>query len=248
MDSYALVALVLWPATVLLAALLNMLVSWTFSWGELIIDYIAGFLIGSVFYVAYDGKPDAAVQVLLVLSHGLFGVLHAAGASLVADPQDAFLLGATWTVLGTTLSAALDRAATALGAEGGVGGFFLSLLIFLIKAPFALVTSGIGVFLWLICLFRSLAPGGKVGFAGGVFWCEWNNTDTNGEWTTSFGVAVQSWKNTFAKCMAHELYHTRQYIYLRDWLMPFWVIGELVRLIAGRSNKANAIEAAAYDL
>jgi hypothetical protein len=248
MDSYALVALVLWPATVLLAALLNMLVSWTFSWGELILDALAGFLIGSVFYVAYDGRPDAAVSVLLVLSHGLFGVLHVAGVGLVADPKDAFLLSAFWTVLGTTLSGALDRGAVALGAEGGVGGFFLSLLIFLIKAPFALVTSSVGLLLWLIGLFRSLAPGGKVGFAGGIFWAEWNNTSTSGEWTTSFGVAVHSWKNAFSLAMAHELYHTRQYIYLRDWLMPFWVLGEVVRLIARNSNKANPIEAAAYNL
>lgn len=60
----------------------------------------------------------------------------------------------------------------------------------------------------------------------------------------------------------HELYHTRQYIYMSDWLIPFWLVGAIWGAISGASagedagrmataakgHVGNPIEIAAYKL
>ena len=105
-----------------------------------------------------------------------------------------------------------------------------------------------GLLIWLAGVVRSFfGTGGRVGFLGGIFYTEWNRDDTDGEWTTTVGCTVQSWKNRFSRVIQHELYHTRQCIYLHDFMMPAWLVGELVRVIASRTaNRDNPIERAAY--
>lgn len=46
MDDVYVITFLFWPAVVLLSAGINMLVSWTFSWSELIFDLLIGFVAG----------------------------------------------------------------------------------------------------------------------------------------------------------------------------------------------------------
>lgn len=244
-DNYFLVALLYWPLALLIAAGLNMLIWWTFSWSELLMDYAIGVVIGTLFFVYTHGSTSWPVAGLLIMSHGLFGVLHVTGS--LADPGQFFWASAGATVGCSLIAAALDRAAVKAGKTMTFPRALLSLLIFFFKAPFSLVTSAVGLLIWLAGLIRSfIGTGGAVGFLAGVLYAEWNNTDTSGEWTTTVGFTVHSWKNTFDDVMEHELYHSRQCIYLHDWMIPAWLLGELLRVIFRRGQKDNPIERAAY--
>src|SRR5688500_12362305 len=70
-------AFLAWPGVILVCALINMLCQWSFSWSELILDYLAGVVIGELFYVGTDRKAEFAAHFYLVFSQGLFGLLHA---------------------------------------------------------------------------------------------------------------------------------------------------------------------------
>ncbi len=247
MDNYFLLAFVLWPLVVLLAALLNMLIWWTFSWTELIMDYVVGFVIGAVVYAYISGTTSWPVALLLVMSQGLLGVLRLGG--FLADPVQFFWVSAGATLGATLLAAALDRGAVAAGKTMSFPRALLSLVILPFKAPFALLTSGVGLLIFLAGVVRSFfGDDGRVGFLAGMLYAEWDRSNTDGEWTTTIGCTTQSWKNKFEGVMEHELYHSRQYIYLHDWLIPAWVVGEVLRLIAGKDQKANPIERAAYTI
>jgi hypothetical protein len=219
-DNLALVALVLWPAVVLVAALLNMLLAWTFSWSELVIDYLAGVVIGVCFYFGTVGQVSGIEHFFLMVSTGLFGLLKWAGVSALADPQTLFLVTAIAVIGATLLAGALDHAALALGTQMSVGGGFLSALIFPIKLPFALVTSAVGLVLGLIGLVVGLVNrNGSFGFLGGVFYFEWG---LPGLHATTFGCVVNVFAGRMSSVLGHELYHSRQYIYLHDWLGVFY--------------------------
>ena len=55
-DNVWLLAFLIWPAVIIGAALLNMLISWTFSWSELVMDYLIGAVIGVCFYFGMNGE------------------------------------------------------------------------------------------------------------------------------------------------------------------------------------------------
>lgn len=46
MDNFFVLAFVFWPVVVLLCAGINMLATRTFSWSELVFDYVIGLLMG----------------------------------------------------------------------------------------------------------------------------------------------------------------------------------------------------------
>ena len=98
--------------------------------------------------------------------------------------------------------------------------------------------------------------------AGGAFFAEFKPT-ASGFHATTLGFAINTWFGNTP--LQHELYHTRQYIYMGDWLTPFWVVGMLWGVIsaaisgtaistsvafAADSSKevGNPIEVAAYHM
>lgn len=219
-DSLALMAFVLWPAVVIVAALLNMLLAWTFSWSELVIDYLVGVLIGVCFHFGTVGEVSGIEHFFLMVSTGLFGLLKWVGVGALADPQTLFLVSAGSVVGATLLTGALDHATLALGTRMSVGGGFLSALTLPFKAPFALVTTAVGLVIGLIGVIVGLANRrGGFGFLGGVFYFEWGYPNIH---ATTFGAVVNVFAGRMSDVLGHELYHTRQYIYLHDWLGVFY--------------------------
>ncbi|PKM44475.1 MAG: hypothetical protein CVV05_12085 [Gammaproteobacteria bacterium HGW-Gammaproteobacteria-1] len=238
-DNVALVALVLWPAVILIAALINMLFAMTFSWSELVIDYLIGVVIGVCFYFGTTGQVSGIEHFFLMLSTGLFGLLKWAGVDALADPQVLFLVAAGSVIGATLLTAALDYAALALGTTMSVGGGFLSAFIFLLKAPFAMVTTVVGLVIGLIGVIVGLVNGkGGFGFLGGVFYFEWGRGGPGDVHATTFGSVVNVFAGKMSSVMAHELYHSRQYIYLHDWLGVFYfTVAGLWGLISSAAAK-----------
>lgn len=101
-----------------------------------------------------------------------------------------------------------------------VGGGFLSFLIFLFKAPFAMVTSAVGLLIGIIgIIIGAIAGNPGFGFLGGILYFEWG---FSGHYGTTFGFVVNVFKGNMAKMIDHELYHSRQYIYMHDWLGVFY--------------------------
>ena len=225
MDNYAVVALLLWPAVVLACAGINMLVSWTFSWSELVFDLLIGVLAGTFLFLGTRPDPDGATAFFFVFSHGLFGLLwlSSEGFKRAMGSPETFIWVMAGIRLGATLwAAAWDHVSQRLGAKLGPGEVFFSLLVCPAKLPFSWVTSGVGLLIWIAGLFNAIFGKGKAGFAGGVFFCEFAPGAGNYHATT-VGFTVHTWEgNTPFK---HELYHTRQYIYMGDWMIPFWLLG-----------------------
>ncbi len=268
MDNIYLLMFLIWPGVVLAAALLNMLVSWTFSWQELVIDYLIGLAIGLCFYYGKAADASTAENLFLMVSTGVFGLLKWAGVEALQDPSTLFGWTASWMVGGTLVSTALDRGAVAIGRNMSIGGGFLSGLIFCIKIPFALITTSVGLVLGLIGLIVGKVNGkGGFGFLGGAFYFEWGTSGTS---ATTFSSIVNVWGGKMSDpvhsqhLLDHELYHTRQYIYMQDWLgVIYFTIAPLWGLIssAASSSSFNAsrafsasgevgspIEVAAYKL
>jgi len=220
MDNLFLTAFVLWPGVILVAALLNMLVWWSFSWSELVIDYLIGMVIGLCFFYGTADDATALNHFLLTLSQGLFGLLKWVGVSALDDRQTLFVISAACTGGATLLTAALDHAALAVGRRMSVGGGILSFFIFLFKAPFAILTSAVGLLIGLIgVIVGTINKKGGFGFLGGVFYFEWGLSHTH---ATTFGWIVNVFRGRMADVIDHELYHTRQFIYLHDWLGIFY--------------------------
>jgi len=59
MDNFAVLTFLFWPAVVLVCAGINMLITWTFSWSELVFDYFIGVALGACFYAGtrHDAGP-----------------------------------------------------------------------------------------------------------------------------------------------------------------------------------------------
>lgn len=228
-ENGTLIAFAIWPAVIVGSALINMLISWTFSWSELIIDYMIGVVIGITFYYGTVGEVTGVEHFFLTVSTGIFGLLKWVEVEKLREPETLFLVCAVATVGSVLLTAALDRGAAALKNPESPGGVILSILIFPMKAPFALITSLLGLILGGIGMIAmairksSASPGavtkGGVAFIGGTIFFDWG---LSGRHATTFGSVVNVFKGRTAKVIEHELYHSRQYIYLRDWLGVFY--------------------------
>ena len=270
-DNVALMGLLVWPAVVLGCALGNMLISWTFSWSELVMDYFVGLFIGIFFVAGTEADAGALTSFFLTASHGVFGLLKWWGVEALADPETLFWWSAGAMGAATVWSAALDHGAVAIGT--GVGGAFYSILLLPVKLAFALFTTVVGLLIMIVGVIARAAKGGTdngddwFALAGGALFMGWGNTGTH---ATTFGVAVNVFNGDIADVVEHELYHTRQYIYLHDWLGIFYftfaalwgVISAKIHAdssgtsfdaalafraeVDGASEVGNPIEAAAY--
>lgn len=211
----------IWPGVVLVSALLNMGLWGEFGATELIADYVIGFTLGVFFWLFVRNDERSFVKsFFLVFSHGLFGLLRV--FNIIPNTKLLFWWSAGATVGATLLTAALDHAAVGIGTTMSAGGVLIGILIFLLKAPFSLFTSAIGLLIFIAGLFNSGSTNGGAGFLGGVAYSEWDRSQPT--WATTVGCTVHCWRGTFASVMEHELYHSRQYIYMRDWLIPTWVV------------------------
>jgi hypothetical protein len=226
---------------VLISALLNMGIWGEFGPTELIVDYIIGFTLGVFFWLFVRNDERSFVKsFFLVFSHGLFGLLRV--VNVIPDTKWLFWWSAGATVGCTLLAALLDHAAVSIGTTMSGGGVAISVFIFLLKAPFALFTSAIGLLIFIVGLCHSGATNAGAGFLGGVTYEEWNTSKPY--WATTVGCTVHSWQGKFSSVMKHELYHSRQYIYMHDWLIPTWAI---CFPFAGPADK-NPIEEVAYKI
>jgi hypothetical protein len=227
MDNFFVVAILLWPGVVVVSGLLNMLVSGTFSWSELVFNSLIGIVAGAFLFLGTRPNPDGATAFFLVFSHGLPGLLWLVSdgfRDMVGGEASTFILAmAGFRVFATLWAAALDHGSAKLGAKLGPGQLFFGLLLAPAKLSFSWVTSGVGLLIWLGGLLNAIFGDGKAGFAGGVFFTEFKPGTKDGYYATTVGFVVNTWKgNTPFK---HELYHTRQYIYMGDWMIPFWLLG-----------------------
>ena len=223
-DNVWLLAFLIWPAVIIGAALLNMLVSWTFSWSELVMDYLIGVVIGMCFYFGMNGEVIWLEHLLLMVSLGLFGLLKWVGVSYFTDPQTLFLWSVVSIGIAVPLTGGLDRATVAIGDSTvgkKVGRGILSFFIWILKAPFTLITPGVGLLVGLIGLIVGAINNNLgFGFLGGIFYFKWG---LSGGHATTFGWIVNAFRGSMSgNIIPHELYHTRQYIYLHDWLGVFY--------------------------
>lgn len=249
-ESFWFLALVAWPTVTVLCALANMLVWWKFHWAEpFVMAPIAGIGLGAMWWWAMQAPPTddgvaIARGILATMAHGVFGIL--AITDVLEDPLESFLIAGFATLGATVLAAGLDHGAKAIGPTG-TGAWALSILIFLIKAPFCLVLTGIGTLISIVGLIQSaISDTNQGGWSGGALWEEWNRNGS-GPYATTVGATFHVWKGKVEDCFEHELHHTRQCIYFRDFMIPFWVVGEIGHLAKGTSN-ANPLETVPYQI
>jgi hypothetical protein len=212
----------LWPITVLAASLINMLIWRAFTWSELVFDGLVGLLIGTCYVVGTGAQAGGWGHLFLVMSHGIPALLFLGGAL----SKGALLWTSIIMVLGcTTIAAALDRAALAIGKSMSLPGGLFSGLVHLFKLPFSLVTSGVGLLFVIVGIVRAATSQNcRIGFLAGQIYVEWDSS-SDSTYATTIGFTVQVWRGQFERVIEHELYHSRQYIYLHDWLIPAWVLG-----------------------
>ncbi|MGE3164737.1 MAG: hypothetical protein AB7O52_07520 [Planctomycetota bacterium] len=231
LGNFWLLTLLIWPSVLIVSALLNMLVSWAFSWQELVTCHIMGFLSGVCFYYGtVDPNAVPAPEVghlahfFLMAATGLFGLLKWIGVDALQDRATFFWFCAYSTAIATTLSAALDRvAAQVIGYDEKVGRTLWSVLVFGLKAPFGLITTVVGFLIGMIGLGASVKNSkGGFSFIGGVFVSEWGAGSSTDYHATTFSSYVNIFRGGIKDVMTHELYHTRQYIYMQDWLGLFY--------------------------
>jgi len=266
MDNQLVIMFLFWPAVVVSCGLLNMLGSWTFSWSELIFDYFIGVLAGYFLFMGVQPDANAAYGFFFVFSHGFLGLLYFVSEGFrgnFSSPETFFLAMAGIRLGGTIYCALLDRASAAIGAKLAPGPFFFSFLLAPVKLLFSSITSSVGFLIFIVGAIRAGVSKGNAGFAGGVFFTEFSPGGTD-YYATTVGFTVHTWKGDCP--FKHELYHTRQYIYMCDWLMPFWVVGMLWGVISaaiakgtsvsyslaigadGKKEVGNPLEVAAYHL
>jgi hypothetical protein len=249
MNTFALQAFVFWPGVVVGSALLSMLTVLKFSWSELVIDYIVGVVLGIFFFLGTEPNPTGPFKFLLVFSHGLWGLLWLTGR--ITTRVQLFEFAAISTGAATLAAGLLDMGTVAIGKNRNVGSGILSIFIVLIKAPFSLFSSAVGLVFWIVGALRSIAPDGEVGLNGALY-VEWSSPGNS--WSAlTLGATVQVWFGSMASAIEHELPHTRQYIYMRDWMIPAWLVGGVWGLISsgiwaasgpGRSFSMNAFRKA----
>jgi hypothetical protein len=239
MHQLGIVGFLLWPGVVVGCGLLNMLITWTFSWSELIFDLLIGMVAGVFLFLGTRPSPHPAVSFFFVFSQGFFGILWV-GAHWFRDafssPDHFIVMMAVMRLGATVWCAAWDRLSVSIGADLSVGGVFFSLLLFPAKWPFGFITGGVGFLIWIVGLIYAIASSGAASFAGGCFVSQFDPNRAGDDYSTTFGWCIHSWygKTSFR----HELYHTRQHIYMGDWLMPFWVLGCLWGAISGAIKAA----------
>ncbi|MBV8880348.1 MAG: hypothetical protein JO332_10310 [Planctomycetaceae bacterium] len=245
-----------WPGILLLCALFSMLCQWSFSWSELILDYLAGMVIGLCFYLGTEKKAPEAAQFFLIFSQGLPGVLHVAGVKALQARDTLFFVSSAWVGGAVVLASLLDLATRKIGLSMSAGNGALSILIALLKLPFSLCTTAVGLLFFLAGLFwfivKKAQDDGKdpakrcyvgLGFMGGVPYVEWNTNVSPGNYSaTTIGAMFNVWYGRASDVVKHELYHTRQYMYFHDWMIPFWLLGGLWGMIS--AALANATKAA----
>lgn len=264
MDQLPLIVFVVWPAVVLACAGINMLVSWTFSWSELIFDYLIGVVAGLFLFLGTRDDPETWISVMFVFSHGLFALLWwvSDGFREVFGDAAAFIgIMALIRVVSTAWAAGWDRLSAHLGCHG-VGPALFALVVAPAKLPYAWATSAVGLLIWLGGLVNVAIGPGRVALAGGTLCTEFM-PGSAGYSATTLGFTIHCWSGKMP--FAHELYHTRQYIYMGDWLIPFWLLGcvwgAISTAIAGRPvdryamfaadtqrEIGNPLEVAAYHL
>jgi hypothetical protein len=248
LTNYFWVALVCWPAVVMVSALLNMAIWLSFSGWEFLFCWLVGVGLGTCFwcFTNVERSERGWWRTLLMLAgHGIFGLLGK--TSLFASARSLFWWCAGCTVGATALAALLDHAAVAIGGEVTAGGVVLSVVVFLLKAPFCLFETAVGVVFFIVGAIHAAGDAdAKVGFNGGVLYSEWDRSpaDTGGTQATTLGATVFCWKLRFCQNMRHELYHSRQNIYMRDLMIPTWCIGFLVT--GAKAGQENPVEHAAY--
>lgn len=242
-GNFYLVSFVFWPSVVIVAALVNMLITFQFSWSELVLDYMIGFVIGVCFYHGTIGDVNAAEHFFLYVSTGLLGLLNWLNVFEGWTVAKFFWLCAGGTVGAVLVTALLDYAAAAIGwgsTGAKVGNGFFSILIIIFKGWFAHITSVIGIIIGIIGLIKRATvtspSGGGFGIVGGAFWFEWGGSGTH---ATTFGWVVNVFNGTINSALRHELVHTRQYIYMNDWLGIFYfTIAGLWGIISSAINAA----------
>ena len=263
MKNQYVIAFLFWPGVVLVCALLNMLFTWTFSWSELIFDYFIGVLAGWFLFAGTEKDPHAVNSFFLFFSHGMFGLLwwvSSAFRAAFSTPEMFFWTMAIVRIVATIWCAAWDHLSVHLECKLEPGPFFFSFLLLPVKASFAWITSGFGFLIWIAGAFNAKFGDGKAGLAGGLFFDEFSPGGTKGSKATTLGFTVHTWIGNMP--FKHELYHSRQYIYMSDWLVPFWCAGILWGLISSaisdtkvspfKADKTkevgNPIEVAAYHI
>jgi len=256
LDNVYFLSFAAWPLVLIACALFSMLCQWTFSWSDLIFDYLAGVVIGVCFYFGTEKKPHEVAEFFLIFSQGLPGVLHVAGVKALQHRDALFMTSSIWVGGSLVLASLLDLATRKISLDMNVGGGLLSILIAPLKLPFSLCTTGVGMLfllaglVWLIIKKAkedkndpSTACSVAIGFLGGVPYVEWDNSVTTSYSATTIGAMFNVWKGKASSVVKHELYHTRQYMYFHDWMIPFWLLGGLWGMISAAI--ANATKAPA---
>ena len=87
--------------------------------------------------------------------------------------------------------------------------------------------------------------GGRCYTDSGALFFGWGRS---GRHATTFGWVVNAFKGDIAGVVKHELYHTRQYIYMHDWLGIFYftygAVWGLMSAMIEANSKKTAFDAA----
>lgn len=220
--SEAVVMWLFWPGVVVLCGLINMLTSWTFSWSELIFDYAIGVIAGWALFAGVT-TSNAVADFFFIFSHGPFAILWELSDDFkrtFSNADAVFLTLAVIRIGSTAAAGLLDRVAVAIGHTSG-WAILLSIVLAPIKMANATITGAVGLLIWFAGLINA-ASGGKVYWAGGMLMTEFKPGGGR-YWATTVGWTIHTWVGNCP--FAHELYHSRQYIYMGDWLIPFWLVG-----------------------
>lgn len=249
-SNFFFLTFLLWPLVTIGSSLLNMAIWGKFHWAEpFIMAPLAGMGIGAAAWWALQPGPGGAVGfvrgLITIMSHGVFGIVRLAGP--LGDPLTFFCWSAGAVVLCTILAAAIDHAASAIGPTGA-GAVALGIFTFLLKAPFCLISTVVGLLIFIVGAIHAAASSNAgAGWAGGVSWEEWSKSAGGNVWATTVGATVHCWQGPITSVFEHEMHHTRQCIYFHDWMIPSWVIGEIGHAATGQNN-GNPLENVPYQI
>lgn len=225
MDQLTFTAFVFWPGVVLICAAINMVVSRTFSRAELQVDYIAGAVAGWFLFHGTRPGADEVDKFFLIFSQGFFGILWESG--VFSSAEQFFLIAGVYKIVATWWAARSDKKPRKTALR--------SLFTLPAKLPFAIFTTAVGLTIWIVAKLGKR----KTRFVGGIFLSEFRPGGRRCS-AVSLGATVHTWYGDTP--LEHELYHSRQYIYLGDWLIPFWLLG------LPWGMRKNPLEVAAYRL